>query len=415
MNVTVFGAGYAGVTLAQRLESSLDSDIDLVVIDKSDTHLLKHEIHRVIRRPQVADIIEVPLSDLFDRAIVRTAHIHDIDIETQTARLNTGTTHQYDYAGICLGSVTADYDIPGVAEYGLPLNTTADALTIRTALFEAAGVTTTDDSSTDLSEQRQGPTLDVQIHSDQHDSISAENTGSVDIVVGGAGLSGIQVAGELAALTRETGIQADITLVEQQPTVASNFPENFQHAVRDALNNNGVSISTATTIERAREDAVETNTGTFAADVFVWTGGIRGTDAMDKSRPMVKSDLRAGTRTFIVGDAGRGIDADGEPIPASAAAALREARTVADNISQLVAYDTNGADGFEPRLEPYRFEVPGWIVTVGDDTIAQLGPEVLTGSAATAMKASVGAGHLSSVGALSQAAELVDAEIRSST
>jgi len=137
MNVTVFGAGYAGVTLAQQLESSLCSDIELTVIDDSDTHLLKHEVHRVIRRPRVADIIEVPLTTLFDRATVQTAHIQDIDIETQTAQLNTGTTHEYDYGAICLGSVTADYDIPGVAEHGLPLNTTADALAIRTALFRS--------------------------------------------------------------------------------------------------------------------------------------------------------------------------------------------------------------------------------------------------------------------------------------
>ncbi|CCC39566.1 NAD(P)/FAD-dependent oxidoreductase [Haloquadratum walsbyi] len=414
MNVTVFGAGYAGVTLAQQLESSLCSDIELTVIDDSDTHLLKHEVHRVIRRPRVADIIEVPLTTLFDRATVQTAHIQDIDIETQTAQLNTGTTHEYDYGAICLGSVTADYDIPGVAEHGLPLNTTADALAIRTALFEAAGVMSTADSSAEISNPRQQSPSDININPQQYDAVPTNDTSPVDIVVGGAGLSGIQTAGELAALANEAGIQTNITLIEQQPTVAPNFPENFQSAVSDALSDNGVRTSTATIVERACENIVKTDTGEFDADIFVWTGGIRGTDAMDKNRPTVQSDLRAGTRTFIVGDAGRGIDADGESIPASAAAALREARTVADNLSQLVEYDINGGGGFEPRLDPYRFEVPGWIVTIGDDTVAQLGPEVLTGSAAKAMKASVGAGHLSSVGALTQAAELVDAEIRSS-
>jgi NADH dehydrogenase, FAD-containing subunit len=412
MNVTVFGAGYAGVTLAQQLESSLSSDIELVVIDNSETHLLKHEVHRVIRRPHVADIIEVPLIDLFDRATVQTAHVQDIDIDTQTAHLHTGMRYEYDCAAVCLGSVTADYAIPGVAEHGLPLSTITDALTIRKALFDAAGVTT-EASLRDVPDSQQQSSSDT--HSAQSNIADEDSSSPVDIVVGGAGLSGVQVAGEIAALTRETGIQADITLIEQQPTIASNFPENFQHAVSDALTDNNVNISTKTTVERAREDVVETDIGAFAADVFVWTGGIRGTDAMDKDRPPVKSDLRAGSRTFIIGDAGRGVDADGEPIPASAAAALREARTAADNISRLVEYDTSGGNGFEPRLDPYRFEVPGWIVTVGDDTIAQLGPEVLTGSAAKAMKASVGAGHLSSVGALNQAAELVDAEIRSSS
>jgi NADH dehydrogenase len=55
--------------------------------------------------------------------------------------------------------------------------------------------------------------------------------------------------------------------------------------------------------------------------------------------------------------------------------------------------------------------VPGWIVSVGDGTVAQVGPAVLRGGAARAMKATVGAGHLSSVGAVQQAADLVETEL----
>jgi NADH dehydrogenase len=126
----------------------------------------------------------------------------------------------------------------------------------------------------------------------------------------------------------------------------------------------------------------------------------------------VRSDLRLDERTFVVGDAGRIVDADGEAVPASASAALREARTVAANLRRLVEHDREAApDEFAPRLQQYRFDVPGWIVSVGDGTVAQVGPTVLRGGAARAMKATVGAGHLSSIGAVQQAADLVETEL----
>jgi NADH dehydrogenase len=389
MRVLILGAGYAGVTVARRLESMLPPEVELVVVDESESHLVKHEVHRVIRRPSVSEAIRVPLSDLFDRASIRTARVAAVDREARAVHLENGETLSYDYAAVCLGSETADYGIPGVAEHGLPLTSVDDALEINEAFREAAARA----GESDVAE-------------------SDTDSGGVDVVVGGAGLSGIQTAGELAAFAREEAVDADVTLIEQERRVAPNFPANFQTAVHSALESAGVSIETGTTVERATESAVETDRGTFPADVFVWAGGIAGTDAMGGDRPIVQSDLRIDERTFAVGDAGRGVDADGEPIPASASAALREARTVADNIARLVDHERSNSDGFTPRLDPYRFEVPGWIVSVGDQTVAQLGPEVVTGAAAKAMKTAVGAGHLSSVGAIRNAAELAEAELR---
>ena len=397
MKLAILGAGYAGVTLARRLESALPPDVDLVVVDDSGTHLVKHEVHRVIRRPAVADAIRVPLSELFDRATVRTGRVTGVDRDRRAIHLADGDDISYDYAAVCLGSVTADYGIPGVGEHGRPLLSVDDALGIRGAFLAAAGV--------DGDAVGGDGGVEVSVPADA-------SAGSVDAVVGGAGLSGVQTAGELAALAREAGIDADVTLLEQEPHVAPNFPENFRRAVRKELGSRGVSVSTDTTVERAAADAVETDRGTFDADVFVWTGGITGTAAMAGDRPLVYDDLRLDDRTFVVGDAARAVDADGEPVPASASAAIREARTVAANLVRLVEHDLGNAGGFTPRLDPYRFDVPGWIVTVGDGTVAQLGPEVVTGGAAKAMKAAVGAGHLSSVGAVRNAVDLVESELQ---
>jgi NADH dehydrogenase len=388
MQVAVLGAGYAGVTLARKLESRLPPDAGLVLVDDEPTHLVQHEVHRVIRRPSVADAIRVPLAELFDRTEVRVAEVADVDAEAKTdgragghVTFAGGETLEYDYGAICLGAETAFYDIPGLREHATPLKRVADAESIRADFLDLC-----------------------------------ESGGTA--VVGGAGLSGVQVAGELSALATEEGADehVEIRLFEQLDSVAPSFPGNFQRAVREALTERGVEIGTDTTVTAVDDAALTTESGgreeTVAYDQLVWTGGIAGTPAMDDDRPVVRRDLRLTDSTFVVGDAGKVVDADGQPVPASASAAIREASTAASNIGKLVEHDVSGEGGFAPRLDAYRFDVPGWIVSVGDGAVAQLGPTVVTGGAAKAMKASVGAGHLGSVGAMRQAVDLVEEELQ---
>ena len=105
------------------------------------------------------------------------------------------------------------------------------------------------------------------------------------------------------------------------------------------------------------------------------------------------------------------VDTDGEAVPASAQAAIREARVAAKNVTALVEHRLDGTGGFEPRLARYSFDSPGWLVSVGDGAVAQVGGSVLTGRAALALKTSVGAGYLGSVGAVENAVDLVQSEL----
>ena len=390
MRVAVLGAGYAGVTVARRLEDRLPAGVELVVVDESGRHLVQHELHRVIRRPAVADALEVPLTDVLDRAEVVTSRVTDLDPEDGRVALADGESLHYDYGALCLGAEAAFYGLPGVEEHATPLKRLPHAERIR------------------------------------EEFLAVCETGG-RAVVGGAGLSGVQVAGELAALARERGAEdrVEVRLLEREATVAPTFPSNFQRAVRSELAARDVAVETNATVTRATDERIELADGdgrgddgdyddggqrAVEYDQFVWTGGIRGADAVGGDRPVVRADLRLTDRTLAVGDAARIVDADGEAVPASASAAIREARTAATNLVRLVEADP--ADGgSRPRLDRYRFSVPGWLVSVGDGAVAQLGPTVLTGSAARAMKATVGAGHLTSIGAIRRASELAESEL----
>lgn len=374
MRVVVLGGGYAGIVLTDRLEDRLPADVDLVVVDEDGKHLVQHELHRAIRRPSYAEDIEVPLTDVLDRARVEVATVDAVDRDDRRVEFADGSSLEYDVAAVCLGAETAYYGLPGLEEYGLPLKRLRDAARIRAEFQELLAA------------------------------------GGGQVVVGGAGLSGVQAAGELAAFAREEDVPVDVVLLEQETRVAPSFPDAFQEAVRDELDREDVTVRTDVTVERATETTVETASGSVPYDVFVWTGGIRGPDAIGGERVSVRANFRVDDHTVAVGDAARVVDAEGTAVPASAQAAIRQAKVAARNVEKLVAASREHDDGFRPRLERYTFESPGWLVSVGDGAVAMVGPTVFTGSAAKAVKSSVGAGYLAAAGGIREAVELLREE-----
>jgi len=392
MRVAVLGAGYAGLTVARRLERTLPQHVELVVVDDTGEHLLKHEIHRAIRHPGVAEDLRIPLDEVVERATVRRARVTAVDPEAGVATLDEDGDGgdeaepqelRYDYAAVCLGAETDFYDLPGLAEHATPLSRLAHAREIRERFLEVC-----------------------------------DEGGRV--VVGGAGLSGIQVAGELAELASDEGAtgRVEVRLVEKLDDVAPGFPEPFRRAIRDELTERDVRVRTDTAITEATDETIETEDGSIEYDQLVWTGGIRGPEALGDERSRVRADLRLGDGTFVVGDAARVVDREGEAVPASAQAAIREARVAARNVQHLVESEAGGRAGrhagpsaFDPRLDQLDFEPLAWIVSVGDGAVAQVGPAVLRGGAARAAKATAGLGHLTTIGRLREAMAVAGEEL----
>ena len=382
MRVVVLGGGYAGLLTTRKLEESLPGDVELVLVDDTGDHLVQHELHRAVRVPEFVDAISHPLTELVERATVRTDTVESVDRESRTVELERNGTLAYDVCAVALGAETAYYGLEDVREHSTPLKRLEHATAVRHEFMGVAeGVG------------------------------AAEEPGAGTVVVGGAGLSGVQVAGELAAFADDDGVgdHVDVVLLEQADDIAPAFPENFRAAARDLLTEQGVEVRTGTTVAGADETHIEFESEeSLPYEQFVWTGGIAGGEALGGERPQVRATLALDDRTFVLGDAARVVDAEGEAVPASAQAAVRASKVAARNIAETVAGER---EDYDPRLEQWNFESPGWLISVGDDAVAQLGPEVFTGRLANVIKSSVGITYLAEHGSLRDALRVLREEL----
>ncbi|MEF8757736.1 MAG: FAD-dependent oxidoreductase, partial [Halobacteriales archaeon] len=313
--VVVLGSGYAGTGVISRLEDELDAADDLVWVSNVPHHLVLHESHRVVRDPEVADLITLPIDAVIrdsTRFVEGTvAGLHGGEREV---RLADGRTIGFDYAVVALGSRTAFYGIPGLEEHALTLKGLDDAREIHDAVTRDAGRTSAGDP--------------------------------VRVVVGGAGLSGIQVAGELAALRRERGLPIEVTLVEALGEILPGNDDSLQSALRERLESAGVEILTDTPITAAEADRLHfDDRESMGYDVLVWTGGITGQRALadadvetEHERVVAGATFETSNdRVFAVGDAALfEAEGKGNPVPPTAQAAWQAAEVAAENVVRRI-------------------------------------------------------------------------------
>ncbi|ERG89816.1 MAG: NADH dehydrogenase, FAD-containing subunit, partial [halophilic archaeon J07HX5] len=340
MHVAVFGAGYAGLATVRRLQRSLPGAVRLTLVDETDYHLAQHLLHYVIRDPELESELTVDLTAALDRAVHRQTRVTGVDPDAGVATVADGQL-SYDIGVVALGAGAAFGGVPGAAKHGTPLKQLSHARAIR----------------------------------DRFDDLAPTERA---VVVGG-GLSGIQVAGELAMLADNEDDGATVVLVERSATVAPGFSTEFQQTIRAALIDAGVEVRTDWGVTEVTPDRLQLEAGgSIGYDQLVWTGGITGGQAMG-DRPQVRADLRLGERTLGLGDAVSVVDANGTAVPASAQTAVRQASVAATNATRLVEADRTGT---QPPLERYRYDGLGWLVSVGEETVARVGSTVFRGPAA---------------------------------
>ncbi|EJN59459.1 NAD(P)/FAD-dependent oxidoreductase [Halogranum rubrum] len=395
--VVVLGSGYAGCAAVQSLEAELDeSDTEVVWVSKEPYHLVLHEVHRYIRNPGVRDHITVPVEEVkSDETTFVHAAVTGLDVEDRTVELDGAENLDYDYAVVCLGSQTAFFDVDGLREYGHTVKSLDDARRIREELRVAAREGTSDDPA--------------------------------QVVVGGAGLTGIQVAGEIAAWRDERDAPVDVHLLDEEDEIFAGHDHEFQGAIRNQLEAHDVDIETETAISSVDEETVHLDGADDRSyDVLVWAGGVTGQDALsdadvekDHNRAYADATLKTSDeRVFAIGDAAlmhqddengpltegalweTVVNPDTDDVPPPTAEAAWEA---GKHLGENVARDAEGRE-----LAHWVYTNKGTLVSIGDAAVAHevLGIPINTfgGPAARNIKRAISARWLGTVSSWRRAA-----------
>ena len=380
-DVVVLGSGYAGTGAVKRLESELDDEADITWVSDVDHHLVLHESHRCIRDPDVREKVTFDVADIKSPSTrFVQGRVTDVDVDERSVTLEDGSTVDYDYLLVGVGSRTAFFGIEGLEEHSLTLKSLQDALDIHEAVTEAAR--------------------------------EASRSDPAQVVIGGAGLSGIQSAGEIAEFRDKHRAPIDIHLVEGLDNVFPNNDPVVQAKLRKLLEEKDVEIHTGEFIGEVDDGTVYVGDETeLDYDVLLWTGGITGqapaeTADVEKDKRSNRiesaSDFRTSDeRVFAIGDAAIVEQADTDrPAPPTAQAAWQAAEVAGDNIARAVRGQP---------LKEWSYDDKGTLISVGEKAVAHdvkgLPVDTFGGPAARALKKTIAARWIRKVNGFADAAK----------
>ena len=380
-DVVVLGSGYAGTGTIKSLESELNGEADITWISDVDHHLVLHESHRCIRNPDVKEKVTFDIDEIKAPSTrFVQGRVEAVDTDERVITLADDSTVEYDYLLVGFGSKTAFFGIDGLEEHSLTLKTLQDVLDIHDAVTEAAR--------------------------------EASRNDPAQVVVGGAGLSGIQSAGEIAEFRDKYRAPLDIHLVEGLDNVFPNNDPVVQAKLRKLLEEKDIEIHTGEFIGEVDDGTVYIGDETeLAYDVLLWTGGITGQDAAERTdvdrdershRFQSASNFQTSDeRVFAIGDAAL-IDQSGqdEPAPPTAQAAWQAAEVAGENLARAVRGQP---------LKEWEYDDKGTLISVGKKAVAHniKGVPVGTfgGPAAKALKKTVAARWINTVTGFGDAAK----------
>jgi NADH dehydrogenase len=323
--ILILGGGYGGLLTALTARKHLTAaEASITIVNRFPTHQIITELHRLAGDTIAEQAVALPLSKLLgDKQVnIIVDSVKEIKPNEKQVVLESGQVQKYDTLVVALGSETNYFGIPGLEENSLVLKSVADANKIRKHVEDR---------------------LDAYKKSG--------NKADATIVVGGGGLTGVELVGEFAdrlpEVCRSKGIDFnDISLycVEAGPAVLPIFPKVLIERAVSSLEKRGVNFITSVAITEATKSSVSLKDGrTIESSTIIWTGGVKGNPvvgssglAEDRGRSLVTSTLQSTSHAdvFLAGDCAVVFPEGSErPYPPTAQLAWQMGETVGYNLA----------------------------------------------------------------------------------
>jgi NADH dehydrogenase len=328
--VVIVGGGYAGVKALQTLAPT--GLCDIVMIDQHPYHYLQTEAYELIANEcsmtrVTIDLVALCLSYGEHVTFIKDT-IRQIDFENKCAG-GQSSCHPYDYLLLCSGSRTAFHaSVPGLREHSHGVKTLPSALAFKHQF-----------------EQR------------LYDRMESEGgwcSEPFNVVIGGGGLSGVEIAAEMANYIRvfhkDNTLTCDnihIFLIIPHENVLEGMEPYLIKQATQRLTRLGVKIIRHSRITSVEEHTLTLNNGeSICFDFMIFTGGIIAstlTAAIEseknkKSQLIVDEYLRVPKYegVFAAGDIAEMRSTDGEILPPTAQIAEQSGTGAGENILALI-------------------------------------------------------------------------------
>jgi len=365
--IVVVGGGAAGLELVSRLGRKLGKKglAEITLIDAKRTHIWKPLLHEVAAGS--LDVAEYQLEYLaqahWRHFKYRLGRMAGLDRERKLVHVAPTCNVQgeviiperefaYDTLIIAVGSVSNDFQIKGVREHCLFLDTLSEAESFQRRLLETL----------------------LHIHTNKQ-----SDPGQLGVAIIGAGATGVELTAQLHQVTRqlnaygldELNPEQDIRLhlIEAGSRILPQLPEGIATEARQKLKDLGVHVHENERVVEVTEEGVHTQGGDFIqAGITVWAAGIKAPDFLHDidgletnniNQLVVSKDLQT-TRDpniFALGDCAACPDDKLGFVPPRAQAAHQQASFLASNIERTLK-------GKKPVRE-YQYHDYGSLITLG--------------------------------------------------
>ena len=340
MRVVIVGAGFGGLTTAQKL--SKNKDLAVTVIDKHPYQLFSPLLYQVATGGLPEDDIAYPVRAAIPGVTFRRGEVTKVSPNTKTITLSDQATIEYDQLVLATGSTGTTYGVVGVQENALQMKSIMEARLIKKQLL--------------------GMYEEVEAGHKPKEALK--------VVVIGAGPTGVEISGAVAELQRSMKHEfpnlyklASVTLVESGPRVLPMFHEKSSKHAQSELEEIGVVVKTDSAVDRMYETDVHLKNGEIlSGGTFIWAAGVAAHSTwtflgeVDRSnRIKIDENLQTSSGIFVIGD-GAHLQFKGNPLPMVAPVALQMGRHVA---KQIINIKNNKS------LTPFKYVDKGQMATIG--------------------------------------------------
>ena len=366
-HVVIIGGGFGGLSAARHLKNV---PAQVTLVDRRNFHLFQPLLYQVatgwLSPANIATTLRATLKR-HKNTHVRLGDVIGIDVEHRRVMLTDGFL-AYDTLILATGSQHHYFGHSHWEAFAPSLKTVEDATEIRRRIFSAF----------EAAEQ----TVDREVL----DSL-------LTFVVVGGGPTGVELAGALAEIARDTlkhdfrnidSSKAWIVLLEGGDRILPTYPSDLSKQAEVVLNKLGVLVRTNAFVTDIGSKAVKVkhgnDTDTIPCRTVIWAAGVQasslgkvvtratGTPLDRSGRVLVQPDLTVPghPEIFVIGDLANSSHQTGAPLPGIAPVAMQQGRYVAAVIDNRLA----GV----PPLPSFHYRDRGTMAIIGrTSAVADLG------------------------------------------